>query len=144
VASKGNLVAEASSTIQHMQKALIEMNVQLSNVLSDFSGVSGMNIIGAILKGERDPGTLAVLVEPEVKTTPEGIAHSLEGNWREELAFVPGQQMELYKVCQEKIAACDIRLRKRCIALRGSTGVLTSERDSKRRSTALTCLPRRP
>jgi hypothetical protein len=108
---RGNLVAEAS-TIQRMQKALIEMNVQLSNVLSDFSGVSGMNIIGAILKGERDPGTLAVLVEPEVKTTPEGIAHSLEGNWREELAFVPGQQMELYKVCQEKIAACDIRLRK--------------------------------
>src|ERR1039457_1237056 len=60
---RGNLVAEASSTIQRMQKALIEMNVQLSNVLSDLSGVSGMRIIGAILEGQRD------------------IAKSLVGNW---------------------------------------------------------------
>src|SRR5947208_10901697 len=52
---RGNLVAEASSTIQRMQKVLTEMNVQLSNVLSDLSGVSGMKIIGAILHGERDP-----------------------------------------------------------------------------------------
>ncbi len=51
-------------------------------------------------------------MQPEVKATPEDIAHSLEGNWREELVFVPGRQMELYKVCQEKIAACDVRLRK--------------------------------
>src|SRR5436190_3288773 len=52
---RGNLVAEASSAIQRMQKVLIEMNVQLSRVLSDLSGVSGMNIIKAILEGERDP-----------------------------------------------------------------------------------------
>ncbi len=52
---RGNLVAEAGSVIQRMQKVLTEMNVQLSNVLSDLSGVSGMKIIGAILEGERDP-----------------------------------------------------------------------------------------
>jgi len=52
-------VAEASTTIQRMQKVLTEMNVQLSNVLSDISGVSGMNIIQAILDGERDPWELA-------------------------------------------------------------------------------------
>ena len=52
---RGNLVAEASSIIQRMQKVLTEMNIQLSNVLSDLSGVSGMNIIQAILNGERDP-----------------------------------------------------------------------------------------
>ena len=52
---QGNLVADASSAIQRMQKALIEMNVPLSSVLSDLSGVSGMSILGAILKGERDP-----------------------------------------------------------------------------------------
>jgi transposase len=109
---RGNLVAEAASTIQRMQKALTEMNIQLSTVLSDLSGVSGMNIVGAILKGERDPWTLAALVEPEVKARPADIAHSLEGNWREELVFVLGQQMELYKVYQEKIAACDVRLRR--------------------------------
>src|SRR5260370_20262720 len=97
---RGHLVAEASSTIQRMQKVLTEMNVQLSNVLSDLSGVSGMKIIGAILEGERDPWALAALVEPEVKATPEDIAKSLEGNWREELLFVLKQEVELYRVCK--------------------------------------------
>ena len=109
---RGNLVAEASSSIQRMQKALIEMNIQLSNVLSDLSGVSGMHIVGAILKGERDPWQLAALVEPEVKATPEEIAKSLEGNWREELLFVLGQEVELYRTYQKKIADCDEQLRK--------------------------------
>ena len=109
---RGNLVAEASSTIQRMQKVLTEMNVQLSNVLSDLSGVSGMKIIGAILEGERDPWKLAALVEPEVKATPEDIAKSLEGNWREELLFVLRQQVELYRIYQEKIGDCDLQLRK--------------------------------
>ena len=84
---RGNLVAEAARAIQRMQKILTERNVQLSTVLSDLSGVSGMNIIGAILKGERNPGTLAALVEPEVKATLRDIALSLEGNWRDELLF---------------------------------------------------------
>jgi transposase len=109
---RGNLVAEASSTIQRMQKALIEMNVQLSNVLSDLSGVSGMRIIGAILKGQRDPAQLAALVEPEVKATPEDIAKSLEGNWRDGLLFVLKQQVELYRLYREKIGDCDVQLRR--------------------------------
>jgi transposase len=109
---RGNLVAEASSAIQRMQKVLIEMNIQLGSVLSDLSGVSGMSIIGAILKGERNPSTLASLVEPEVKATLKDIAQSLEGNWREELVFVLGQQVELYRFYQEKIADCDLQLRK--------------------------------
>jgi hypothetical protein len=62
--------------IQRIKKVLTEMNVQLSNVLSDLSGVSGMKIIGAILKGQRDPRKLAALVEPEVKASPEHIAKS--------------------------------------------------------------------
>src|SRR5207249_1800503 len=56
---RSNLVAEASSVVQRMQKVLTEMNVQLSNVLSDLSGVSGMKIINAILEGERDTQVLA-------------------------------------------------------------------------------------
>jgi hypothetical protein len=109
---RGNLVAEASSVIQRMQKVLTEMNVQLGNVLSDLSGVSGMKIIEAILEGERDPWELAALVEPEVKATPENIAKSLEGNWREELLFVLRQHVELYRIYQEKISDCDLQLRK--------------------------------
>jgi len=121
---RGNLVAEASSVIQRMQKVLTEMNVQLSNVLSDLSGVSGMKIIGAILHGERDPWTLAALVEPGVKATPEDIAKSLEGNWREELLFVLRQHVELYRIYQEKISDCDLQLRKHLESL-------SSKRDLK-------------
>jgi hypothetical protein len=105
-------MADASSTIQRMQKALIEMNIQLSTVLSDLSGVSGMAIVGAILKGERDPWKLATLTQPGVKATAQEIALSLEGNWRKELLFVLGQEVELYRFYQKKIAECDQQLRK--------------------------------
>ena len=62
-------------------------------------------------KGNGIPGLLAALVEPEVKATLQEIAKSLEGNWREELVFVLGQQVELYRFYQEKIADCDVQLR---------------------------------
>ena len=116
---RSNLVADAGSAIQRMQKALVEMNVQLSNVLSDLSGVSGMRILDAILGGERDPKQLATLVEPEVKATEEEIAKSLEGNWRRELLFVLEQQVELYKTYQEKIARCDRQLRQHLESMQG-------------------------
>ena len=74
---RGGLVGQASSTIQRMQKALIEMNIQLSNVLSDLSGVSGMAIVQAILEGKRDPQELAALADPQVKASQEVIAKSL-------------------------------------------------------------------
>jgi transposase len=109
---RGNLVAAASSAIQRMQKVLTEMNVQLSNVLSDLSGVSGMKIIRAILGGERDPWALAALADRGVKATQDDIAKSLEGNWREELLFVLGQEVEIYHIYQKKIAECDRQLRK--------------------------------
>lgn len=109
---RSNLVAEASSVIQRMQKVLTEMNVQLSNVLSDVSGLSGMKIIGAILEGERDPWKLATFVEPEVQASAEDIAKSLEGNWRDELLFVLRQHVEFYRIYQEKINDCDLQLRK--------------------------------
>jgi transposase len=108
---RGNLVADASSAIQRIQKALVEMNIQLTSVLTDISGVSGMAIIGAVLEGERDPWQLAALSQPGVKAIPADIAKSLEGNWREELLFVLRQEVELYRVYQEKIGACDQQLR---------------------------------
>ena len=117
---RGNLVAEASSAIQRLQKALIEMNVQLSNVLSDLSGVSGMAIVHAIREGERHPGMLAALAEPEVKATPGESAKSLEGNWREELLLVLRQDVELYRVYQKKICDCDLQLRKHLLARNSS------------------------
>ena len=104
---RAGLVAQASSAIQRMQKALTEMNIQLSNVLSDLSGVSGMAIVQAILDGKRDPGELAALADAQVKASKAVIAKSLEGNWRPELVFVLSQEVEMYRTCQDKIAACD-------------------------------------
>jgi transposase len=107
---RAGLVAQASSAIQRMQKTLTEMNIQLSNVLSDLSGVSGMRILQAILDGKRDPRELAELADPQVKASKEVIAKSLEGNWRQELLFVLQQEVELYRTYHEKIAGCDQQL----------------------------------
>jgi transposase len=107
---RAGLVAQAGSAIQRMQKALTEMNIQLANVLSDLSGVSGMAIVQAILGGERDPKVLAALADPQVKAPREVIAKSLQGNWRDELLFVLKQEVEMYRMYQERMRACDLRL----------------------------------
>src|SRR5450631_2276994 len=80
-------VKDASRAVQHMQKALTKMNIQLANVISDISGVSGQAIIAAILKGERDPWKLADLRHEMVRASREEVARSLEGNWRDDLLF---------------------------------------------------------
>jgi transposase len=105
-----NLVAASSTCIQHMQKTLTQMNVQLANVISDISGVTGMAILRAIVSGERDPERLAALKHNRVRASREEIARSLEGNWREELLFVLEQSLDLYDLYVRKIAICDQRI----------------------------------
>ena len=72
-------VKEAGRAVQHMQKALTKMNIQLANVLSDLNGVSGQEIIAAILQGERDPWKLADLKDYRVRASREEVARSLKG-----------------------------------------------------------------
>lgn len=103
-------VASASACIQRMQKALTEMNVQLANVISDISGVTGLAIIQAILDGERDRYKLADLAHPRIQATREEVARSLEGNWRKELLFILKQERNLYQTYQQQIAECDAAL----------------------------------
>jgi transposase len=79
-------VKDAGRAIQHMQKALTKMNVQLANVISDISGVSGQAIIRAILKGQRDAFQLADLGLPDPGQREE-VARSLEGNGRADVLF---------------------------------------------------------
>lgn len=105
-----NLVAAAGTCMQHIQKALTEMNVQLANVLSDLSGVTGTAILRAIVRGERDPERLAALKNERVEASRAEIARSLEGNWREELLFVMQQSLEMYDTYHQQIAACDERI----------------------------------
>jgi hypothetical protein len=105
-------VAEAGRAIQHMQKALTTMNVQLANTISDISGESGQAIIRALLKGERDPYKLAKLKDYRVRASEEEIARSLEGTWQEEVLFELQQAVDGYDFCQGQIVQCDKRLQK--------------------------------
>ena len=107
---RNDLVPSAGRHILRMQKALTQMNVQLANVLSDSSGVTGQAIIKAILAGERDPHKLAQLRDRRVKASQEQIARYLEGNWQEDLLFVLKQEQEAYEFCQQQIAECDRQL----------------------------------
>jgi transposase len=103
-------IQDAARAIQHMQKALTQMNVQLANVITDISGTTGQAILSAIVAGERDPRTLAKLRDPRVKASEATVAKSLEGNWRPELLFVLQQELETYRLFQTKIAECDRQL----------------------------------
>ena len=101
------LVAMAAQHVQHMQKALTQMNLQFHHVLSDITGVTGLSIIDAILDGQRDPAKLAALREPTVKADGETIQKSLMGDWRREHLFVLAQSRRMYKAYREQVIACD-------------------------------------
>lgn len=107
---RNDLVRSAGRHIQRIQKVLTQMNVQLGNVISDVTGLTGQSIIKAILDGERDPWQLAAYRDPRVKSSEEEIAQSLEGNWQEDLLFVLKQEQDGYEFCQKQMAECDVRL----------------------------------
>ncbi len=123
---RGEHVRGAATCIQRMQKALTQMNVQLANVISDISGLTGQAIIRAIVAGDRDPRKLAGLSERRVHASQEEIAKSLEGNWRPELLFVLQQEVDMYDHYQKRIAECDQQLQKQ---LAGLIGVIPPGKD---------------
>ena len=104
------LLEYAASHIQHMQKALTEMNLQLHHVVSDITGATGMRIIRAILAGERDPAVLASLRDIRCHSSPETIEKGLTGHYRAEHLFALEQALALYDTYQHKVAACDQRI----------------------------------
>lgn len=106
------VVQEAGRAIQQMQKALTTMNVQLANTISDISGKTGMAIIRAIVAGERNPWTLAKLRDERIQASEEELAHSLEGNWREDVLFELQQVVKAYDFHQQQMAECDQQLEK--------------------------------
>lgn len=97
----------AASHIQHMQKALEQMNVKLTEVLSDIVGATGQRIIQAILEGERDPWKLAELRDSRCKNDEEAVAKALEGTWRPEHLFALRQAYELYNFHHRHMVECD-------------------------------------
>ena len=101
------LLDYAAAHIQHMQKALMQMNLQLHHVASDITGVTGMAIVRAIVAGERDPTVLASHRDRRCHASVETVCQALIGNYREEHVFALTQALELYDVYQTKVMACD-------------------------------------
>jgi transposase len=105
-----NLVQISSKHILHIQKALTQMNVQIHNVITDITGVTGLRIIDAILDGERDPQKLASLRDGRIKASADTIARSLVGDYRREHLFTLKQSLDAYRHCQELIAGCEVEI----------------------------------
>jgi hypothetical protein len=112
IRQRSMLIQSASRYIQQMQKALMQMNVQLHHVIADITGDTGMKIIRAIDKGERDPSILAKHRDSRCKTSIDDIKAALTGNYRAEHLFALKQSLELYDYFQEKIQACDDEIAK--------------------------------
>jgi transposase len=115
------LLDYAASHIQHMQKALTQMNLQLHHVVSDITGTTGMRIIRSILAGVRDPTTLAQHRDGRCKASAQTIAQALEGNYRAEHLLALKQAVALYDTYQEHVAECDRHLEARLAQLSEAT-----------------------
>ena len=114
---RDQLVEAAASYVRRMQKALVLMNLQLPNVISDVTGVTGIAILRDIVAGQTDPATLARHRDPRCKATEAEIAASLTGHYRDEHLFVLRQALELYDVYQQKLDACDEQIESHLRAL---------------------------
>lgn len=104
------LIRSAASHVQHMQKALEQMNIKLTEVVSDITGVTGTAILEAILAGGRDPKKLAALRHEKCHRSEEEIALALEGTWRPEHLFALEQAYALYRFYHGQICECDSRI----------------------------------
>jgi transposase len=109
---RGTLVRYASDHVRHLHKVLTQMNIQIQHVISDITGVTGLQILEAILNGERDRQKLAALKDHRIKASADTIARSLQGDWRAEHLFVLQQALDTWKHYQHLIARCDEQIEK--------------------------------
>ena len=107
----------AAAHIQHMQKALTFMNIQLHHVIAKITGVTGMKIIRAIVAGERDPDTLAAMRDVRCKESSDNIRSPVVGNYQPEHLFALKQALALYDLYQSQIDECDTEIERTVAAL---------------------------
>ncbi len=117
VRHRAELIQHRAPHISHMQQALKVMNLQLSEVITDIAGATGIAIIRAIVAGERDPLRLAQLRNPSCKSTTEMIAKALAGTWKPEQVFILQQALTLYEVYTGQIGACDTQIEQYLLAM---------------------------
>ena len=111
------LLSYQSRHVQHMRKALTQMNIQLAQVISDVAGETGQKIIRAVLAGERDGQALAKLKNGHIRASEDDIAKALQGNWREEHLFALRQAVALCDAYAGQLAECARQLEKMLAAL---------------------------
>lgn len=104
---RAQLLEHRAPHILHMQKSMLQMNVQLSQALSDITGETGMAIMRAIAAGERAPKKLAAYRDKNCKKSAEEIGQALTGTWREEHLFVLKQSLEMYDCYTKQVELCD-------------------------------------
>jgi hypothetical protein len=108
-----NLTRSGGQAVQHMQKALQQMNVHVHHALSDLNGETGLRILDAILAGQRDPKKLVLLRDKQCSKTSEAeLEKALEGDWREEHLFVLRQSLETYRHILKQLEECDREVEK--------------------------------
>ncbi len=107
---RASLLEYRAAHIQHLQKALLQMNVQLTQVLSDITGETGLAIIRRIVAGDRDPVRLAQLRDPRCRHSTDELAKALTGNYRAEHVFALQQALDLYDIYTDKVRECDREL----------------------------------
>ena len=113
VRHRQSLVSSAAEHIQHMQKALVQMNIHLQQVVSHLNGETGLRILRAIVAGERNPEELVKLRDAQItRSTPEEMKAALTGDWREEALFVLQQSLSLWETYQQRIQECDVAIEK--------------------------------
>lgn len=115
---RAELIQHRAPHILHMQKALQQMNLQLHHVLSDITGVTGLDILRAIVAGERDPKILASFRQPGCKADEATIIKALTGSWRQEHLFVLKQSLALFDFFSTQITACDIEIERQFSAIK--------------------------
>jgi transposase len=110
VRQRATILRTQSRAVQHMQKALVQMNIQLATVIADVAGASGQAILRAIVAGERDGHTLAALCDVRIKAGADEIAASLQGHWRAEHLFALKQGLDAFDFCGTQLAECDAEI----------------------------------
>jgi len=111
------LLRNQGRLVQHMQKALTQMNIQLANVISDVAGETGQRILRAIVAGERDGQALAQLRNARIRASEDEIAKSLQGSWRAEHLFALKQALDAFDFCGTQLAECDAQIQAQLQAL---------------------------
>jgi transposase len=143
VRHRERLLEQAASYIQRMQKALMQMNVQLHHAVTDITGVTGLRIIRDIVSGQHDPSVLAQHRDARCKASLSKIQAALTGNYREEHLLALRHSLELYDYHHVKVRECDAAIEQALVELNQTRPIPTEPSPKAGRAKKTNCRPSR-